>query len=91
MKRRSFLAALAALPMMPFASKNAYATGGYHSGGTYLVGERGHELELTGSQYCFWEPGKHGYPDLASALQGARDAGDELRRIMRDQCIKTAS
>jgi hypothetical protein len=89
MKRRGFLAMLAALPLMPFAAKSAYATGGYHSGGTYIVGRRGYELEATGSQCCFWEPGKYGYPDLASALQGARSAGDEIRRLVRDQHIKT--
>lgn len=47
MKRRGFLAALAALPFTPFAAQKTSAKGGYHPGGMYLVGSNGPELEAT--------------------------------------------
>jgi len=47
MKRRGFLAAVAALPLMPFVGKRdaAAARGRYIHRGAYIVGERGPELE----------------------------------------------
>ena len=44
MKRRGFLAVLAALPLMPFATQRATATGGYYPGGMYADGSEGPEL-----------------------------------------------
>ena len=48
MKRRGFLAAVAALPLMPFARQAAAARGGYIHRGTYIVGELSPALEATG-------------------------------------------
>lgn len=55
-----------------------FANGGLHTGGLRMVGERGPELEFTGSSRIM----SNG--DLMSALGGSRDTANELKGLRED-------
>lgn len=55
-----------------------FANGGMHSGGLRMVGERGPEIEATGSARVMSNN------DLMSALGGSRDTASELKGLRED-------